>query len=36
MDRERFGERGDRVGHVSDEVTTRGFWRHWAELMAAK
>jgi hypothetical protein len=34
MDRERVDARGDRVGHVSDEVTTRGFWRHWAELMA--
>ena len=34
MERERVDERGDRIGHVSDEVTTRGFWRHWAELMA--
>ncbi|HWM18959.1 MAG TPA: Rieske 2Fe-2S domain-containing protein [Ilumatobacteraceae bacterium] len=34
MDREQVDARGDRIGHVSDEVTTRGFWRHWAELMA--
>ena len=34
MERERVDANGDRIGHVSDEVTTRGFWRHWAELMA--
>ena len=34
LDRERVDERGDRVSHVSDEVTTRGFWRHWREVMS--
>ncbi len=24
---------GDRVGHVSDEIPGRGFWRHWHHLM---
>jgi phenylpropionate dioxygenase-like ring-hydroxylating dioxygenase large terminal subunit len=34
-DRERIDERGDRVGHVSDEVPGRGFWRHWHQMMVA-
>jgi hypothetical protein len=31
--RETVDERGHRVSHVSDEVTTRGFWRHWRDVM---
>jgi phenylpropionate dioxygenase-like ring-hydroxylating dioxygenase large terminal subunit len=31
-DRERF-DGSDIVGHVSDEVPNRGFWRRWNELM---
>jgi phenylpropionate dioxygenase-like ring-hydroxylating dioxygenase large terminal subunit len=32
--RERVDERGDRVSHVSDEVTTRGFWQHWQRVLS--
>jgi len=35
LHREERDGSGDRVGHVSDEVTTRGFWRHWREVMSA-
>jgi phenylpropionate dioxygenase-like ring-hydroxylating dioxygenase large terminal subunit len=34
LDREEVDDAGERVGHVSDEVTTRGFWRHWREVMS--
>jgi hypothetical protein len=26
---------GDRVGHVSDEIPGRGFWRHWRSVMTS-
>ncbi len=32
-DRETVDDNGDIVGHVSDEVPARGFWRRWLELM---
>ncbi len=32
--RERIDERGHVVSHVSDEVPGRGFWGHWAQVMA--
>lgn len=32
-DRQRTDEGGDLVGHVSDEVPGRGFWRHWHRVM---
>jgi phenylpropionate dioxygenase-like ring-hydroxylating dioxygenase large terminal subunit len=31
--RERVGEHGDLISHVSDEVPGRGFWRRWHELV---
>ncbi len=33
--RERDDEQG-RVGHVSDETTNRGFWRHYRQVMEAR
>jgi hypothetical protein len=33
--RERVDERGDRVSHVSDEVTMRGFWQHWHRVLTS-
>lgn len=32
-DREEVDERGHRVGHVSDEIPGRGFWRQWNRVM---
>jgi len=33
--RERTDDNGHRVGHVTDEVTSRGIWRHYGRLMEA-
>lgn len=35
LDRETTEANGDRVGHVSDEIPGRGFWRRWREVMAS-
>ncbi len=34
--RERVDEQGRRIGHVSDEVTNRAFWRRYRQMMRAK
>ncbi|WP_439816754.1 aromatic ring-hydroxylating oxygenase subunit alpha [Zavarzinia sp. CC-PAN008] len=31
--RERLDDDGFRVGHATDEVPSRGIWRHWRQLM---
>jgi len=33
--REREDEHG-RVSHVSDEITNRGFWRHYLKVMTER
>jgi hypothetical protein len=33
LHRERPGERGTTVGDATDEVSMRGFWRHYLKLM---
>ncbi|HZD26437.1 MAG TPA: Rieske 2Fe-2S domain-containing protein [Alphaproteobacteria bacterium] len=35
LERERTDEMG-RVSHVSDEITNRGFWRHYRDCMVAR
>jgi len=35
LERQRVDEQGELVGHVSDEVPSRGFWRHWKEMLAS-
>ena len=35
MERESEDEHG-KVGHVSDEITNRGFWLHYRDVMAAR
>lgn len=32
-EREEAGEHGSIVGHVTDEITNRGFWRHYQSVM---
>jgi phenylpropionate dioxygenase-like ring-hydroxylating dioxygenase large terminal subunit len=34
--RERVDDQGRRIGHVSDEVTNRAFWRRYRQMMTAK
>ncbi|QQS10990.1 MAG: Rieske 2Fe-2S domain-containing protein [Rhodospirillales bacterium] len=34
--RETRGAGGSRVGHISDETTNRGFWRHYRQVMEAR
>jgi len=35
LERQRVDEQGETVAHVSDEVPSRGFWRHWKEMLAS-
>jgi hypothetical protein len=33
MDSEQTGAAGERIGHYSDEVPQRSFYRHWVQVM---